>query len=240
MPEQDLIKSAEVFAKFYLAKHNGRKLTWQYNMGTADVVANGYSQPYTFTVSTYQMAILLLLNENEQISLGDIHEATKIPTFDLKKHIVQMCKAADEDSKKSSKLLLPKSDDKDQQNNSTDEKKKAVVTTSTIFTPNPAFKSKKIKMNLNPPVGVEDAVKKKTTETQIEEERKWVVDAVIVRIMKARKTLMHGELILEVTKQLQNRFMPSPSLVKKRIENLIEREYLERADDNRGVYRYLA
>jgi cullin 3 len=240
MPEQDLIKSAEVFAKFYLAKHNGRKLTWQYNMGTADVVANGYSQPYTFTVSTYQMAILLLFNENEQISLGDIHEATKIPIFDLKKHIVQMCKAADEDSKKSSKLLLPKSDDKDQQNNSTDEKKKAVVTSSTIFTPNPTFKSKKIKMNLNPPVGVEDAAKKKNTETQIEEERKWVVDAVIVRIMKARKTLMHGELILEVTKQLQNRFMPSPSLVKKRIENLIEREYLERADDNRGVYRYLA
>jgi len=237
LPEKDLIKSAEVFSKFYLGKHNGRKLTWQYNMGTADVVGNGYSQTYTFTVSTYQMAILLLFNENEQLSLGDIHESTKIPTYDLKKHIVQMCKAADEDSKKSSKLLLPKTDEKE---SATDDKKKSVVSNTTIFIPNTAFKSKKIKMNLNPPVGVEDAQKKKTTETQIEEERKWVVDAVIVRIMKARKTLMHGELILEVTKQLQNRFMPSPSLVKKRIENLIERDYLERADDNRSLYRYLA
>lgn len=237
LPEKDLIKSADVFTKFYLGKHNGRKLTWQYNMGTADIVANGYAQSYTFTVSTYQMAILLLFNENENLSLNVVHEYTKIPIYDLKKHIVQMCKAADEDSKKSSKLLLPKSDDSGADG---DDKKKAVVTNTTIFIPNTAFKSKKMKMNLNPPVGVEDAAKKKSTETQIEEERKWVVDAVIVRIMKTRKTLIHSELILEVTKQLQNRFMPSPNLVKKRIENLIEREYLERSDENRSLYRYLA
>lgn len=236
LPEQGLTKSAEVFTKFYLGKHNGRKLTWQFNMGTADVVANGYSQNYTFTVSTFQMAILLLFNEHAKLSLNVVHEATKIPLYDLKKHIVQMCKAADEDSKKSSKLLLPKSDVDTNQ----DEKKKAVVTNTTIFIPNTAFKSKKMKINLSPPVGIQDAAKKKSTETQIEAERKWVVDAVIVRVMKARKELGHQELILEVTKQLQNRFMPAPNLVKKRIECLIETEYLERDDNDRSMYKYMA
>lgn len=237
LPDKDLLKSSEVFSKFYLGKHNGRKLTWQFNMGTADVLANGYASPFTFTVSTYQMAVLLLFNENEQLTLGQIHESTKIPIYDLKRHIVQMCKAADEDTKKSSKLLLPKGDEN---GGAEDEKKKSVVSNSTIFAPNSAFKSKKLKMNIMPPVGVEDAAKKQTTITQIEEERKWVVDAVIVRIMKARKKLIHGELILEVTKQLQNRFMPSPSLIKKRIENLIEREYLCRSEENRSEYAYMA
>ena len=48
-------------------------------------------------------------------------------------------------------------------------------------------------------------------------------------------------LITEVIQQLNSRFLPDISMVKKRIESLIEREYLERADDaQRPAYRYLA
>uniref|UniRef100_A0A914VKQ4 Cullin protein neddylation domain-containing protein n=1 Tax=Plectus sambesii TaxID=2011161 RepID=A0A914VKQ4_9BILA len=38
--------------------------------------------------------------------------------------------------------------------------------------------------------------------------------------MKARKKLQHNLLITEVTTQLKHRFMPNPSLIKKRIESL--------------------
>jgi cullin 3 len=58
--------------------------------------------------------------------------------------------------------------------------------------------------------------------------------------MKARKTMDHNDLIAEVSRQLSNRFTPDPIFVKKRIESLIEREYLERLADNRKCYRYLA
>jgi len=64
--------------------------------------------------------------------------------------------------------------------------------------------------------------------------------AAIVRIMTARKTMHHNELIAEVTKQLSVRFNASPQFIKKRIESLIEREYLERANDDRRVYNYVA
>jgi len=50
----------------------------------------------------------------------------------------------------------------------------------------------------------------------------------------------HSNLISEVTHQLASRFMPNPLIVKKRIESLIEREYLERSASDRKVYNYLA
>ena len=37
-----------------------------------------------------------------------------------------------------------------------------------------------------------------------------------------------------------NRFQPSPVIIKKRIEGLIEREYIKRADHDRKLYVYLA
>ncbi len=58
--------------------------------------------------------------------------------------------------------------------------------------------------------------------------------------MKTRKTLDHNSLVAEVIKQMASRFHPQPADVKKRIESLIEREYLERDKDNRNVYTYLA
>ena len=42
-------------------------------------------------------------------------------------------------------------------------------------------------------------------------------------------------LVAEVTEQLKSRFLPSPVIIKKRIEGLIEREYLARTPDDRQV-----
>ncbi|KOB78941.1 putative cullin 3 [Operophtera brumata] len=50
----------------------------------------------------------------------------------------------------------------------------------------------------------------------------------------------HTLLVAEVTEQLRVRFLPSPVVIKKRIEGLIEREYLARTPDDRKVYTYVA
>ena len=57
---------------------------------------------------------------------------------------------------------------------------------------------------------------------------------------RARKSLDLSSLILEVIKQLSLRFEPSNSDIKKRIEDLIERDYLERDPGDANTYRYVA
>lgn len=54
------------------------------------------------------------------------------------------------------------------------------------------------------------------------------------------KIFQHNTLIADVTTQLRSRFLPSPIVIKKRIEGLIEREYLARTPEDRKTYVYLA
>jgi len=84
--------------------------------------------------------------------------------------------------------------------------------------------------------------KKKTDEDQqaLLKARAFELDAAIVRTMKARKTMKWGELQSEVIKQLQSRFAPSTTMIKKRVESLLERKFLERDQNDAALYRYLA
>ncbi|RCI02287.1 Cullin-4A, partial [Rhizopus stolonifer] len=66
--------------------------------------------------------------------------------------------------------------------------------------------------------------------------REQQMDAVIVRIMKSKGTLSHGQLLNEVTCLVS--FPVTAQEIKKRIEVLIDKEYLERSLHD--SYRYLA
>lgn len=58
--------------------------------------------------------------------------------------------------------------------------------------------------------------------------------------MKSRRTVKHNELIEGLVKQLSNRFQPLVVLIKQQIEDLIDKEYLERDANDRNVYHYIA
>jgi len=74
---------------------------------------------------------------------------------------------------------------------------------------------------------------------KLDEDRSVAIEAAIVRIMKIRKQLGHQQLISEVLTQLSF-FKPNSRVIKKRIEALIDREYLERDPNNETFYKYLA
>ena len=86
----------------------------------------------------------------------------------------------------------------------------------------------------------ENETEKQETRQKVDEDRKPQIEAAIVRIMKSRKEMEHNALIAEVTTQLTSRFLPHPNVIKKRIESLIERDFLERDKGNWRKYSYLA
>lgn len=96
------------------------------------------------------------------------------------------------------------------------------------------FKHNQRRINFPVPV-LEETVKKEKITT----DRSHAVDAAIVRIMKSRKKMNMVELRLEVITIMQN-FKPAESLIKKRIEFLIEREFLERDKEDHGSLIYKA
>jgi len=78
----------------------------------------------------------------------------------------------------------------------------------------------------------------KATEERVFQDRQYQIDAAIVRIMKMRKSLHHTPLITELYNQLK--FPVKPPDLKKRIESLIDRDYMERDKDNPQKYNYVA
>jgi len=83
----NISKCCDIFKQFYLNSHNGRRLTWQTSMGTADLRATFNSRIYELTVSTYQMCILELFNKANVLNFKSIQTATNIPPVDLKKNL---------------------------------------------------------------------------------------------------------------------------------------------------------
>ncbi|KAL3924372.1 MAG: hypothetical protein SGILL_001087 [Bacillariaceae sp.] len=235
----------ERYTKFYLGKHTGRKLSWQTSAGQAELKAtfgkgpNNYRR-HELCVSTYQMCILLLFNDTDILTLGQIRTKTQIPDSELRRHLISLSTPKHRILKKGSKGRGISSDeDAFSFNADYASKLKRVriplVKESSVTKPGDGTAGSASASSSAAASAVDGSVP-----VAVEEDRRHLVEAAIVRIMKARKSLGHNDLIAEVTKQLSVRFNASPQFVKKRIESLIEREYLERADDNHRVYNYMA
>lgn len=216
----EIVTCCEVFKKFYLNSHSGRRLTWQTNMGSAEIRAQFKAKRHELSVSTFQMCVLLLFNDKPRFSYREILETTNIPILDLKRNLLTLSCAK-------YKILRKEPAGK-------------TIEDTDVFVFNEAFKAKFVKVKVMTVVQKESEAQAKVTRERVDEDRKHQIEAAVVRVMKARKTMDHTNLVAEVTKQLAARFLPNPVIIKKRIESLIEREYLARSNEDRKIYTYLA
>ncbi|SPT20576.1 unnamed protein product [Triticum aestivum] len=218
----EILGVSEQFRAHYLGTHNGRRLTWQTNMGNADIKATFGERKHELNVSTYQMCVLMLFNSTDSLTYKEIEQATAIPPVDLKRCLQSLACV------KGKNVLRKEPMSKD-------------ISDSDAFHFNDKFSSKLVKVKIGTVVAQKESEpEKQETRHRVEEDRKPQIEAAIVRIMKSRRVLDHNSIVTEVTKQLQARFLPNPVVIKKRIESLIEREFLERDKVDRKLYRYLA
>ncbi|KAI6119499.1 Cullin [Pisolithus croceorrhizus] len=218
-----LTKSSKSFEQFYLSRHSGRRLKWQPSLGNVDVRVKFKARKHDLNVSTFGLVILLLfenLGGNEFLTYEEIQSTTMIPHIDLKRHLQSLACAK-------YKILKKHPPGWD-------------VQPSDSFSFNDDFTCAMQKIKVSTvSAKVETMEERKETRERIDEERHYQIEACIVRVMKDRKHMTHNDLVIEVTRQLASRFQPNPQGIKKCMENLIDREYLERCEDRKS-YNYLS
>ncbi|PIO64123.1 cullin family protein, partial [Teladorsagia circumcincta] len=208
--------SVEAFEEYYIGAHNGRKLTWLFNMSHGELRLTYLDKPYLVSMSVHQMSVLLCFQTKDSVKLSVISLATGISGDALLRNVRSIVDAnilttATKDLTDTSELVLNKS-----------------------------LTCKRLRFRLATPQVVKNAEKEaESVSNTVTHDRKYYMECAIVRIMKTRKVLKHNALISEVVEQTRSRFTPDVAFIKKSIEDLIEKLYIQRTDQN-DEYQYLA
>nr|XP_057944597.1 cullin-4A [Doryrhamphus excisus] len=214
----EMVKLQEVFKLFYLGKHSGRKLQWQPTLGHSVLKAEFKDGKKELQVSLFQTLVLLMFNEGEEFSMEEIGTATGIEEGELRRTLQSLaCGKA--------RVLNKNPRGKDVENGDR-------------FNFNSDFKHKLFRIKINQIQMKETVEEQVSTTERVFQDRQYQIDAAVVRIMKMRKTLSHNLLVSELYNQLK--FPVKPGDLKKRIESLIDRDYMERDKETPNQYHYVA
>lgn len=174
-PSHDFVIPAQIlptynrFQKYYQSKHSGRKLTWLWNYSKNELRTNYLNQKYILMTSSYQMVVLLQYNINDTLSLSELITATSIPKELILQVLALLVKA---------KILLNEELEQYDLNPSSSRSHSTLTCLDSFVL---GFKSKKIRVNLNQPIKAEVSADVKDVLKHVDEDRKYVIQATIVR-----------------------------------------------------------
>ncbi|CCF36798.1 Cullin family protein [Colletotrichum higginsianum] len=216
----DVAKQIERFDQYYKNKHTGRLLNWKQALAHCTVKAKFPKGTKELLVSAYQAIVLVLFNEvglEGFLAYEQIARSTNLQGEELGRTLQSLaCGQV--------RVLTKHPKGKD-------------VNPTDTFTINKAFAHPKIRVKINQIQLKETKEENKATHERIAQDRRFETQAAIVRIMKSRKEMSHGELVAEVINLTKNRGAVDAAQIKKEIENLIDKDYLEREGN---IYTYLA
>lgn len=224
------------FRSFYDSRTSQRVLRWVYSLGKATLESRAYSmrkpnEKIELHVSTHQMCILLMFNDRTEMTYESVWNAISNKTSRDSKE-----GPSGEDLVKTSLLSLTTKKYPLLLKNPPSR----VVKPTDVFTLNTDFRTPRKRLNIPMPTAKISEEEKEAAHETVVEDRRHAIEAAIVRVMKQHKVLDHQMLIMEVSKLCNPVFKPEPRAIKNRIEELIDREYLQRDEESTSSYKYLA
>ncbi|KAK2061665.1 Cullin family protein [Colletotrichum caudatum] len=216
----EVAKQIERFDQYYKNKHTGRLLNWKHALAHCTVKAKFPKGTKELLVSAYQAIVLTLFNEvglEGFLTYEQISQSTNLQGGELVRTLQSLA---------CGQFRVLTKHPKGKEVNPTD-----------TFTINKAFSHPKIRVKINQIQLKETKEENKATHERVAQDRRFETQAAIVRVMKSRKEMSHGELVAEVINLTKNRGAVDAVQIKKEIENLIDKDYLEREGN---TYTYLA
>ncbi|KAK5167738.1 uncharacterized protein LTR77_007437 [Saxophila tyrrhenica] len=214
-------RAIDDFELHYKSKHSGRKLDWKPALAQCQMRATFSKGSKELVVSSFQAIVLVLFNGlsyDEHLKYEYILTQTGLPEKEVKRTLQSLACA---------KLRPLTKHPKGRDINPTD-----------TFTVNPNFEHPKYRVKINQVQLKETKEENKETHIRVAEDRNFETQAAIVRIMKSRKTISHQELVAEVIKATMSRGVLGVADIKKNIDRLVDKDYMEREDG--GMYSYIA
>ncbi|XP_057871638.2 cullin-1 [Cryptomeria japonica] len=214
----ELGKCINVFNQFYGDETKQRKLQWMFSLGSCIVEGKFTDKTIEMVLSPNQASLLMLFNESERLSFGDLKSQLKLENDEVIKvlHSLACSKY---------KVLLK-------------EPNTQKILPTDYFEFNSGFTDncKRIKIPL-PHSDEKTKVKENVVQDRTQE-----IEAAVVHIMKREKELSFQRLQNECIDYLKKRssFMPDLRAIKKGIEGAIRKDYIERDPNDRTMFRYIA
>ncbi|CAD8124778.1 unnamed protein product [Paramecium sonneborni] len=219
-------KPLQLYQDMYLQKNNGRIVEWTFNYGQGEVTYKIKAEKYYFSLNTLQMIAFLLFNQADQFTIEQILEKTQIKKFDLENSLIPfICLKVLQREKSDLEEFADQNEIIKLNSNFNNKAKKMKMIPNTKMQPK--------RQGRNPELTAQE----REQEEQLTKQREFVIDSQLVRIMKSKKTIAHKELV-DQCQFMVTIFKPDIKFIKKRIENLIEREYIKRDDKDWNIYHY--
>ncbi len=215
------VETCTLFEAFYNQKHESRRLTWHHALSYVTLAANFPAGRKQLHVSLFQAVVLSQFNDAPSFSFNELAQRSGLDAEEFVRTIKSLSLGKVRVLARGGGVAdsVPLSD-KD------------------IIVWRQDFKHKMLRIKINTIQVQETAEESEQVREAVQRDRRYQIDAAIVRIMKTRRSLAHSLLIAELYNQL--RFPVKPADIKRQIESLIEREYLERDRSNSSVFVYRA
>lgn len=199
---RDVLEQINTFDGYYKTQHNGRVLTWKNALAHAVVRAHFDKGPKDLLVSAFQAVVLVLFNHTTTpdgvLSHEQIAQSTGLPPAELERTLQSLaCGKA--------RILTKHPRGRD-------------VKPTDTFSVNRGFWDPKFRVKVNQIQLRETKADNAETYQRVAADRQFETQAAIVRIMKARKTMGHAQLVAEVISQTKGRGAVEPAEIKVNIE----------------------
>lgn len=208
------------YLKYYDEKHDGRILTWNHALGSVILKADFPQGSKELQLSIPQALILMAFSDEDRLTCSIIQKKTALSEHELQEALISLSEGRHQ-------VLVRETKEEG-----------GLVKKNEFFVFNDAFNSRLFRIRMNT-YGTKETFDAKVVSGIIPaEDRQHQIDAAIVRLLKAERRKSFKEVLSTVKSMLNDTVKEAD--IDRRIESLIERDFVAKDKENLSYLLYVS